>query len=142
MVLDSHTIKWFLNVAVGNGKKFNCKNKRYSRHVNILMITVYLLFFTIGLYAGELSTMTAINIESFVSMVSSVTIAGLGSAILYDCWHDSHCLGFVSLAVISIMLAQAAYVFQLFSLPIVNSLFELTSIISMVILYIISQGKR
>ncbi len=140
--MDFHKTRQFFNLAVGNSKRFNCKVQAYKGRISTSIITVYLVVFALGIFVGDISSTAAISIENVISMVSTVTIAGLGSAILYDCWRENSRGVMVSAAVVSIMIAQIAYIFNLFSLPIVNSLFEMASIVTMVILYGVSQNRR
>ena len=139
---DMRRVSQFFKLAIGNSKRFNCKVQEYKSRISMSIITVYLVVFALGLFVGDISSTAAISIENTISMISTITIAGLGSAILYDCWHQKpHSLA-VSGAVVAIMVAQIAYVFNLFSLPIVNSLFEMASIVTMVILYGVSTSRR
>jgi hypothetical protein len=138
---DLHKTKRFFRMAIGNSNRVNCKTEQYKTHISMSMITIYLVVFALGLFVGDISASLAVNIESVISMVSTVTIAGLGSAILYNCWSDNpKCVG-LSVGVVSIMVAQAAYIFNLFSLPIVNSLFNAAGIVTIIILYGISQSR-
>lgn len=142
MVTDFHKFTQFFNLALGNNKRFNCKVRGYRSKISLSIITAYLAFFVVGLFLGDLSATQAINVENMVGMMTTVLIASLGTNILYNCWQNNVKNKFISVGVVTIMGAQMAYVFNLFSIPIVNSLFELATIVSMVFLYGFSQMKE
>lgn len=141
MVVDWHKFTSFANLAIGNSRRFNCKVRGYQSKISLSIMTVYLLFFLVGIFAGELTHATAINIENAVGMVGTVMIASLGTNILYQCWQQKIKNKFLTVVTIMIMGAQTAYVFNLFSVPIVNSLFQLATSGSMLVLYVYAQNK-
>lgn len=140
--LDFNQLKNFANLALGNSPRFNCKVRGYRGKISLSIITAYLTFFTLGIFAGDLSATHAINVENAISMMSTVLIASLGTNILYNCYLNKIKNRFISAAVVAIMGAQAAYVFNLFSVPIVNSLFQLATIGSMLVLFVVSQSSE
>lgn len=133
----------FFSLACGNNKTFNTKVKGYRKKISASIITVYLAFFGIGIALGDLSTSTAINIENLVGLVATVAVAGFGFNILYDSWQKKLQGGWlIHASVLTVMAAQTAYIFNLYSLPIVNTMFEMVTILSMIILYGVSTNRR
>jgi hypothetical protein len=141
-IVDLKRIGSFINLSVGNNRKYSCKTRGTRKKISLAVITGYLVFFAGGLFIGDISTSTAINIESAVSMISTVMIASLGSTILYNCYTNVNKNYLLALGVIAIIGAQLAYLLELFVVPIVNSMFQFATIISMIILYGLSQKER
>ena len=132
----------FMNLAVGNNREYSCKTRGYRKKIAISIITAYLVFFGVGLFVGDMSASQAVNIESAISMISTIMIASLGSTILYNCYTNIQRNYLLALGVIAIMGAQIAYLLELFTVPIINSMMQFATIISMIILYGLSQKEK
>lgn len=128
----------FVNLMIGNSKQFNCKAPGYRARLTLSVMTVYLLSFTVGLFAGDLTASKFIEVEAIFGMFSTVAVYSLGFSILYECWkkskpgHRGSFPGLVSLAMIG---SQTAVVFNVFPAPIENMFYYFGSFITMVFVY-------
>jgi hypothetical protein len=141
-IVELKKVRNFVNLAVGNNQRYSCKTRGVRKRITLSIITGYLVFFAIGLFIGDISASQAINVENAVSMISTVMIASLGSTILYNCYLNVHKNYLLALGVVAIMGAQVAYLLDLFVVPIVNSMFQFATIVSMIILYGLSQKEK
>ena len=141
MYINFRKVADYVNLALGNSRRFNCRAKGYRTKISLSIMTFYMAVFTVGLFFGEMSTIQAIKIESVIGALSTILIASLGSHIMYHSWNKRVKDKLLTTTAIMIMGAQAAYIFDLVSPPIVNSLFQMAVIASMLVLYIYAQNK-
>ena len=131
----------FLKLMVGNSRKYNCKTKGYKNKIGFAMMTLYIMLFTAGLFLGDLSITKAIEIEKIFGLVTTAIIYGMGSSVIYTACigHGSKLPAMVSGVVIA---TQTAFVFNLFPLPVVNILYYMGSLVTMVFVYTVAHREK
>lgn len=107
--------------------------------VSLIIISTYLVWFTLGLLFGGAYTHNNISIElaSITSWVSTLTVFILGTIIIYKSFFKHHPI--IILSVITMMGANISYTLGLFSIPAVDFMFDIATIFTMIVLYCFSK---
>ena len=135
----------FISLMIGNSKQFNCKAEGYRGKLTLSVMTVYLLAFTVGLFAGDLSGTKFIEVEAVFGILSTIAVYSLGFSVLYECWMKSepgHRGSFPSLVSLAMIGSQTALVFNVFSAPVENMFYYFGSFITMLFVYSLVHKKK
>lgn len=116
------------------------KSKSNSVIVSLIVITTYLLWFTLGLiFGGAFSTAISTNVANYSGWFSTIIVFSLGAIIIYNSIFRHHPI--IILSVITMMGANISYSLGLFTIPVVDFMFDLATIFTMLVLYCFSSSK-
>jgi cation transport ATPase len=128
----------FINLMVGNSRRFNCKQPGYRKKLTLSIMTVYLSAFTFGLFAGDITSSAVVEVENIFGILSTIAVYSLGFSVLYNCWLTSskgHRGSFPSLVSLAMIGSQTAVVFNIFPPPVENMFYYFASSITMLFVY-------
>lgn len=130
-----------INLMVGNSQRFNCKRKGYRMKMTLSVMTVYILMFTLGLFAGDLAVTKVIHLEKMFGLISTAAVYSMGFSVIYDCFTRKcgQLAGLVSALTIA---TQTAFVFNLFPIAYTNMLYYVGSMATMVFIWSYTHKDR
>jgi len=115
-------------------------SKDNSVFVSLIVLSTYLIWFTIGLLFGDFFSDTALysfNLTDLSRTIALVTVFTVGSVVVYNSIFKHHPI--IILGIVSLMGANLAFALHAFPTPVINTLFDFTSIILSIILYCVSR---
>lgn len=112
-----------------------CLEDRY--HQCLTFVTTVLACFAVGLIIGD-AYEDVTRISRFVGWFSSVAIYTLGLNVLWVAT-TRHCI-LMGFSVLMMMVTNLAYVLELFSPPVIDTLFNATSVVIVYLMYRWSNG--
>lgn len=115
-------------------------SKSKSSIVSLLLILTYLIWYSVGLvFGGAFSNLISSTTASVSGMIATGTVFIMGGIIIYHSIFRHHPI--VILSVISMMGANLAYTFGLFAVPIIDILFDVATVLTMMVLYCFSRKR-
>lgn len=112
-----------------------------SSVVSMMLITAYLLWFTLGLlFGGGFTNYINIQTASISGLIATASVFILGSYVIYQSMFRHHPI--IILSVLSMMGANIAYSLGLFEIPVVDFLFDIATIFTMFVLFCITNSKN
>lgn len=113
-------------------------SKSKSTIVSLLLIATYLLWYSAGMiFGGAFTSIISSTTATFSGIIATSTVFIMGGIIIYHSIFRHHPV--VILAVLSMMGANLAYTFGFFSVPVVDILFDIATILTMIVLYCFSR---
>ena len=132
----------FINLMVGNSRRYNCKRKGYRMKVTLAVMTVYVLMFTLGLFAGDLFATKVLKLEQIFGVISTGAVYTMGFSVIYDAMCRKRPLYFSSLLSVILIMTQTAFVFNLFPIQVQNIFYYIASLTMMVFVWFSANKDR
>lgn len=120
----------YVRLAVGNDKPALCHKGKGS----LVVMTTYLLMFTLGLLFGDFFVTGIIDVERFLGFIATSLVYIFGVGIIHDGWkRKEHTLA--SIVALILIGSQSIVMFNLFPLPLTNIFIYMGSVASIAYLY-------
>lgn len=132
----------FINLIVGNSKRYNCKKQGYRMKISLAVLTVYVLMFTTGLFAGDLFATRAVELEKLFGMISTGAVYTMGFSVLYEAFRRKKPLYYSSVLSVILVMTQTAFVFNLFPLQVQNIFYYVASLCMMFFVWFTAHRDR